>query len=92
LERHACPKQEVSLRFYASLPRASLLQGNAATGARWPNSFSFLRLQGAQTLAPKPDSSDSLRPDFTSGFIGAIANGRAENRQEPQAIHFLILI
>jgi len=26
-------------RLYASLPRASLLQGNASTGARWPQQY-----------------------------------------------------
>ncbi|MBO9674027.1 MAG: hypothetical protein J7577_11325 [Sphingobacteriaceae bacterium] len=42
-------------RLYASQTRTSLLQSNAATGAKWPMQyFIFLALQGAQTFVPKP--------------------------------------
>jgi len=43
------------LHLYASLPRTSLLQGNATTGAKGPHSISFVRLHGEETPVPKPD-------------------------------------
>ncbi|WP_230146699.1 hypothetical protein [Pedobacter sp. Bi126] len=43
-------------RFYASLPRTSLLQGNASTGAIGPKQYFIFVVAGcAQTLVPKPD-------------------------------------
>ncbi|MBT2561867.1 hypothetical protein J7E50_20075 [Pedobacter sp. ISL-68] len=58
------------LRFYASLPRSSLLQGNASTGAKWQKSFSFLGLQGAQTLFLNPTAAAA-----SDSSIGTTANG-----------------
>ncbi|MBT2560032.1 hypothetical protein J7E50_19095 [Pedobacter sp. ISL-68] len=73
------------LRFYASLPRTSLLQGNTSTGAIDEGSISFVGLQDAETLVPKPDC--NVKPTVQRGLemSGTVA------LQEPQANHFLIL-
>ncbi|MGN8057949.1 hypothetical protein ACTJKN_16830 [Pedobacter sp. 22163] len=42
------------LRFYASLPRTSLLQVTLQPGLNGKNSYSFLGLQSAQTLFLNP--------------------------------------
>lgn len=68
--------------FYASLPRTSLFQCNASTGAKWPQQYSFAGLLRAPTFVSKPDSSGS-------GPSSEVANGGTENRQEPQNAHFL---
>jgi hypothetical protein len=49
--------------FYASLPRASLLQGNATAGAKWQMLHFILTVAGCTTFVPKPDCNDS---DFSS--------------------------
>jgi len=54
-------------------------------GLNGKNSYSFLGLQGAQTLFLNPTAAAASDPS-----IGATANGGAENLQEPQAISFLI--
>ncbi len=71
-------------RFYASLPRISLLQGIAATGVYGYSSLSFVGLRSAQTSVPKPDCSEHevQRSKAQSG---------AANLQALQATHFLIL-
>jgi len=43
---------------YASLPRTSLLQGAAATGAKWLKRILFVGLQGAETFVAKPDKAE----------------------------------
>jgi hypothetical protein len=68
LERNACSKHSFLpvLCFYASLPRTSLLQGNTHPGLNGQDSFSFLRLQGAQTSVPKPHWNE--HPDLSTVF------------------------
>ena len=54
------------LRLYALLPRTSLLQGIASTGANWPHSISFFGLQGVKPLFLNPTIARA--PDLSTIF------------------------
>jgi hypothetical protein len=61
LERKVSTKKKILpvFRLYASLPRTSLLQGTASTGANRPKQLFILRVAGTETTVNKPDCNES---------------------------------
>lgn len=72
-----------ALRFYTSLRRSSLLQGNAPIGARLQKLYFIFTVGREKYTVIKPDRRG--RPSF---FCWAIANGRTESLQETRTFNF----